>query len=104
MKSNFTTLFHSFLLPSLPFYSFPLLPFFQTKHGLDFLWAPLTNLPNIGKLSMFEHPNYAQNRPNFHPQSGEEFKTSYSDSPNPASLNVPQKGHAMPGGQATVIL
>ncbi|KAH9717524.1 putative endonuclease or glycosyl hydrolase [Citrus sinensis] len=60
--------------------------------------APLTNLPNIGKLSMFEHPNYAQNRPNFHPQSGEEFKTSYSDSPNPASLNVPQKGHAMPEG------
>ena len=34
-KFNFTTLLHSFLLPSSPFYYFPLLHFLQTKHGLS---------------------------------------------------------------------
>ncbi|KAL9430525.1 hypothetical protein AB3S75_025834 [Citrus x aurantiifolia] len=76
-------------------------PIPPSSNGPRFPPAPPANLPDIGKLNMSEYPNYAQNRPNFHPQSGEELKSSYFESPNPASLNVPQKGHAMPGGQAS---
>ncbi|KAH9786995.1 putative endonuclease or glycosyl hydrolase [Citrus sinensis] len=76
-------------------------PIPPSSNGPRFPPAPPANLPDIGKLNMSEYPNYAQNCPNFHPQSGEELKSSYFESPNPASLNVPQKGHAMPGGQAS---
>ena len=40
IKSNFTTIFHSFVLPSSSFHSFPLFSFLQTKHDLKGMdWA-----------------------------------------------------------------
>ncbi|XP_031280745.1 uncharacterized protein LOC116139202 [Pistacia vera] len=70
------------------------------SNGPRFPTAPLTNVPDIGKLSVSEYPNYAQNHPNFRPQSGEEFKTSYVESPNPPGLSVPLKSHVVQSGQS----
>ncbi|KAF5743842.1 hypothetical protein HS088_TW08G00430 [Tripterygium wilfordii] len=57
--------------------------------------APLTGVPDVGKLNISECPNYAQNPSNFDHQIGEEFifKAGSNESPNPASLNIPQKGN-----------
>lgn len=77
-------------------------PMPPSSSGPRFPSVPVTNVPDIGKLSMSEYPNYGPSRPNFIPQSGEEFRLgSVAESPNPGSLNAPQKGHMMySGGQA----
>ncbi|KAK9282383.1 hypothetical protein L1049_005300 [Liquidambar formosana] len=63
--------------------------------GPRFSSAPVSNVPDIAKLSMYEHPNYAQNPSNFHNQNGQKFKSNPIESPNPASLNVPQQRHIL---------
>ncbi|OMO82248.1 hypothetical protein COLO4_23147 [Corchorus olitorius] len=64
--------------------------------------APLSNMPDIGKLNISEHSNYAQNPSNFHHRIGEDFKTSSIESlPNQASVNVPQKSHVLHSGQGS---
>ncbi|XP_044502516.1 uncharacterized protein LOC123223417 isoform X2 [Mangifera indica] len=61
------------------------------SNGPRFPTAPLANLPDISKLSVSEYHNYAQNNPNFRPQSGEELKTSYIESPS----HVVQSGQSV---------
>ncbi|GLU07174.1 hypothetical protein SLE2022_241410 [Rubroshorea leprosula] len=67
--------------------------------GPRFSAPPLQNMPDIGKLSMSEYPNYAQHRSNFHQRYGEEYKTSSIELPNQPSLSVQQKSHMRPTGQ-----
>ncbi|XVF32979.1 hypothetical protein REPUB_Repub17cG0129200 [Reevesia pubescens] len=64
--------------------------------------APLSNMPDIGKLNISERSNYAQNPNNFLHRMGEEFKTSSIESlPNQAGLNVPQMSHVLHSGKAS---
>lgn len=113
--NNFSGNFHNQYPPSVRPNNFPMQPNFvqdnfqppnsqihgfrpmpPSYNGPRYPSAPHTNVPDIGKLNMSsEYPNYSQNHPNFHRQSGEEFKTSYAESQNPASLNAPQKGQAV---------
>ncbi|XP_024018153.1 uncharacterized protein LOC21397034 [Morus notabilis] len=67
--------------------------------GPRFSSAPLTNVPDIGKLSIGEY-NYVQNPPNFHHRAGEEFKPRPPESLLPPSSNGPLKGHNSHSGQA----
>lgn len=77
------------------FRSFPSRP-----DGPRFSSAPLTNVPDIGKLGISEYSNYVQNAQNFHYRNGEEIKPRSAESANPANLNISQKGHNFNGGQA----
>ncbi|KAK2649798.1 hypothetical protein Ddye_017287 [Dipteronia dyeriana] len=88
----------NFRPPNSHNYGFRPMP--SNSNGPRFPPAPVTNVPDIGKLSMSEYPNYAPSRPHFIPQSGEEFRIRSVESPNTGSLNVPQKGHIMYSGQA----
>ncbi|XP_022757727.1 uncharacterized protein LOC111304942 [Durio zibethinus] len=64
--------------------------------------APLSNLPDMGKLNISKHSTYTQNPSNFPHRIGEEFKTSSIESlPNQAGLNVPQKSHVLHSSQAS---
>uniref|UniRef100_A0A5B7C9P4 NYN domain-containing protein n=1 Tax=Davidia involucrata TaxID=16924 RepID=A0A5B7C9P4_DAVIN len=58
--------------------------------GLRFSSGPLVNVPDIGKISMSEYPNYSQNPPNFHQRN---------ESSNLASQNILQKGHLLHSSQ-----
>ena len=68
--------------------------------GPRFSSAPLTNVPDIGKLGINQYNNYVQNPPNIPNRTGEDFKPRSTESVNPNTLNSPQKGHNFQSGQA----
>ncbi|PON43219.1 Meiosis arrest female protein [Parasponia andersonii] len=68
-------------------------------NGPRFSSAPLTNMPDIGKLGINQYNNYVQNPPNIQNRTGEDFKPRSTESVNPSSLNAPQKGHNFQSGQ-----
>lgn len=67
-------------------------PVAQKHDGPRFSSAPLTNVPNIGKLGMSEESNYFRNPPNFYREVGGDYKPKSMESPNLARPCVPQKG------------
>ncbi|KAL5561090.1 hypothetical protein UlMin_030837 [Ulmus minor] len=83
--------------PTPPHHGFRPVP--PRPDGPRFSSAPLTNVPDIGKLNITEYNNYAPPPPNFHHRPGEQFKPRPNELPNPASLNGPQKGNISNGGQ-----
>ncbi|KAG7967092.1 hypothetical protein I3843_08G081300 [Carya illinoinensis] len=74
-------------------------PISTRPDGPRFISARHTSMPDMGSLSIPESLGYAQNPPNGQHRSGEEFWPNSTESPYPARINVPQKGHGLQSGQ-----
>ncbi|GMY17143.1 Meiosis arrest female protein 1 [Fagus crenata] len=91
--------------PEMPHYSnthqnhLGLQPIPHRPDGPRFYPPPHTNVPDMGRLTISDFPNYAQNPPNVHHRTGEEYRPS-PEPPYPVRANGPQKGHNVHGGQA----
>ncbi|KAK9291962.1 hypothetical protein L1049_019914 [Liquidambar formosana] len=64
--------------------------------GPSFSSGSLTNVNDIGKLNISDHPSIVHNRPTFQQRNGEQKPNSIYESPNPSSLSVPQNGQILP--------
>uniref|UniRef100_A0A2P2IRL0 NYN domain-containing protein n=1 Tax=Rhizophora mucronata TaxID=61149 RepID=A0A2P2IRL0_RHIMU len=61
--------------------------------------APPTSVPDIGKLSMSEQPNYVADLPNYPHQSVKEFHAGSFDFRSPATFNETNRDHFIKNSQ-----
>ncbi|XP_010523885.1 PREDICTED: uncharacterized protein LOC104802123 [Tarenaya hassleriana] len=62
-------------------------PMHPRNDGPRFPYASATNLPDIGNLNLSQYPNHSQNRPNFNPKAGQEFRPNVQHPSYPPSFN-----------------
>ncbi|XP_057965936.1 uncharacterized protein LOC131156344 [Malania oleifera] len=88
----------NFLPPSS--YNHGFCPVPSRADGPGFSSAPYTNVPDIGKISITDYPNYSQSL-NLPLQIGEEFRPSSMEPPNSSSLTIPQRAFSLPTSQSS---